>query len=162
MWWVAFCHQHHPYPSSIATQTDKQEAVVARETARRAALIQCKRGKKKGDKCGEKTLLWWWNLIRVRQRDEKGYFQLPATRKWVCINIYTLICANTEGYLRLSLGIGRLTHRMTDKLWSPGNPVISLSCRPLLFSHTPTPPSHLSSLCFCSAISPPRLPCPLA
>lgn len=56
---------HPPYPSSMATQTDKQEAAVARETARRSAVLLCgkwcERGKKREKTVEGRGLLWWWN-----------------------------------------------------------------------------------------------------
>lgn len=114
--------------------------------------------------------LWWWNLIRL-WRDKKGYFQLLKVKMCTyvllcafpcvcfCVRVCAIgpICANPAGYLRLSLGTGRLTHRMTDKLRSPGNPAISFSHRPLLLAPpTPTPPfSHPSII---SALPSPPTP----
>lgn len=165
-------HQHHPCPS-LHGNTDRQTGSSccqgnSQKVCGSCTVAKCEWGKKTEKNARGKASLWWWNLIRLWRGDKKGYFQL--LKKEVCVGVggwavrrrggvcvWSPICADTAGYLRLSLGIGWLTHWMTDKLWSPGNPAISFSHRPLLCSPPrllPIPPSQLCHLSPTSCLVP--------
>lgn len=111
---------------------------------------------------------WWWNQMRgINKWDISIFLQAElgnvSLYMCVCVFINTPICANTVGYLRLKPG-NRPTDAQNDRQalesWQPC--YFSLSRRPLLLSLAHTPPSHCASLCIHSAISSPRLSCPLA